>query len=189
MKKILILMMLVCTFASQSVVYASEVVSSNTPTLDAVLRTGVEDEAEDDVVEVDDENVIEEESSENPSNTQDDVEEEDEEWDEKEESDISDVTDGSLQTNVTPVSMADVEKRIARKGSEALSVVQMVAYIVITIIFIIALILVAASKSAGGGDPMLRNVGFGGVIACAVCYVLVYAGPFILEFLKNWAVS
>ena len=185
MKKMLILMMLFCTFASQSVVYASEVVPSNTPTVDAVMRTGTQNETEDDVVGVEEEDVVEETSSETTTEPNDNVEVEED----IEEEDESDIVENTVSNNVTPVSMADVEKRISRKGSEALSVVQMVAYIVISIIFIIALILVAASKTTGGGDPMLRNAGFGGIIACAVCYVLVYAGPFILEFLKNWAVS
>jgi len=182
MRKGLIFIMLAFVYllSLHTVSYAGEVVASNTPTVDAVLGVG---HNKGDKSCTDDRN----ETSTNQSGSQDS----NQETNNSTAGDTTNTTTGSTYSynTVKPVSMAAVEQKVARKGGEALSLTQIIAYVIITILLIIALIRMAAVHSTGGTDPSLRNAGFGGVVMCMVCYVLVYAGPFILEFFKNWILS
>ena len=164
MKKALIMIGLafVSLLSSHMVSYAGEVIPSETPTVDEVLND-------------------------NETKTEDSTESEtNQPVDNEEDSSYDNLPDYDTTQSV---SMYAVEKRVATKGGEALSLVQLVAYIIITILFVVSLIRLVAVHSTGGTDPSLRNAGWGGVVVCCIGYVLVYAGPYLLEFLKNWSLS
>lgn len=170
MRKVLIMMaiILVGIGTVNTVSYAGEVVSSNTSTVDALLNESNKEAQSDNKTQ----NVTNQENTSINST----------------ESSVT-VADTTSYNTVKPVSMKQVEQKIAQKGGEVLSMTQMVGYVVITIFFVISLILLAVTRSTGSNDQNLRGVGFGGVIICCVCYVLVYAGPFMLEFFRNWSMS
>lgn len=184
MKKGLILMVLAFTYllSSHTVSYAGEIVTSNTPTVDAVLGAGDKDcdagKSDSNANQSQDVNANSTETNNSNATSTN-----------KANTTVNSTNNSSSYNTVKSVSMAAVEQRVARKGGEALSMTQLVAYVIISIFFVIALIRLAAVKATGGNDPSLKSAGFGGVIVCCVCYVLVYAGPFILEFFKNWSMA
>ena len=90
-------------------------------------------------------------------------------------------------TFVTPVSMEDAEKKIREKGGEALSLTQTMAAYIVTIITIIGVACVAVGTL--GKKDGVRGVGIGVLIICAICYVLIFIGPWLLEWFRAWITS
>lgn len=83
--------------------------------------------------------------------------------------------------------LPEVGSQVTKKGFDILKIVQIVGYIIVTIVFVIALILIAINKGTGGAHS--NNVGWGALIICAICYVLIFIGPSLLEWIKSWSVS
>lgn len=81
----------------------------------------------------------------------------------------------------------EVGGKVLVKGGEILQLVQIVGYIIVSIVFIIAVIVLAVNKATGSGHS--SGLGFGALIICGICYVLIFLGPSILEWLKTWVVS
>lgn len=161
MKKILVLITTLLFGVMMISTYsnAQGVVASNTPTVDKVL--GAENTKTDNATQIEEDNA----ASQNGKTS-------------------------FSQKQSSSATMAMAEQKVAKKGGEVLSLIQLVGYVVVSIILIIAIIRLAVVRGTGGAnDPNLKTAGFGAIIICGVCYVLIYTGPFLLEWLKVWALS
>lgn len=163
MKKIILSVVLLIA----SILFMGSVCHATTNTVDAVVN----DSAQTVVTDEPSSEVSEEEAEEDGSGGS---------WDT-----AYDFTAGN--SFVTPVSMEDAEKKIREKGSEALSLTQTVAAYIVTIITIIGIACVAVG--ALGKKDGVRGVGIGVLILCAICYVLIFIGPWLLEWFRAWITS
>ena len=84
-------------------------------------------------------------------------------------------------------SLTEVGSKATKKGFELVKLVQIVGYIIVTVVFIIAIVAIAINKGTGGNHS--NAVGWGALIVCVICYILIFIGPSLLEWFKNWAVS
>lgn len=82
-------------------------------------------------------------------------------------------------------SISEVGSKLTEKGFDILTLVQIIGYIIVTIVFVVAIIMIAVNKSTGSNHS--NNVGWGALIICAVCYVLIFIGPALLEWIKGWS--
>lgn len=112
-------------------------------------------------------------------------------------SEISETTTEENLENLDPMdyinnqfpshTLDEVGGKMMVKGGEVLQLVQIVGYIIVSIVFIVAVIILAVNKATGNGHS--SGVGIGALIICGICYVLIFLGPSILEWLKTWVVS
>lgn len=86
-----------------------------------------------------------------------------------------------------PVSMDQAEAKVNEKGSELLSLFQRGAAFLIAIFLVVGI--VAALFGKFGKKEGAQSLGFGILIACAVAYVIVYIGPWALDWIRAWAIS
>lgn len=86
-----------------------------------------------------------------------------------------------------PVTMEQAEQKVREKGGEMLSLVQTISAYIIAILAVIGVVLLAIG--AIGKQDMAKGFGFGVLIVCVIAYVLVFIGPWLLDWFRAWAVS
>lgn len=111
---------------------------------------------------------------------------------EEEEENSSDSWDSSYDftagnTVASPVTMEQAEQKVREKGGEVLSLVQTIAAYIIAIITVIGVVCLAVGFV--GKKDTAKGIGFGVLIVCAIAYVLVFIGPWLLDWFRAWAIS
>lgn len=95
-----------------------------------------------------------------------------------------DFTAGSVQP---PVTMEQAEAKVREKGGEVLSLTQTAAAYIVAIAFVVGIVCVAVGVF--GKKDNAKGLGFGILITCAVAYTLVFIGPWLLDWIRAWAIS
>lgn len=96
--------------------------------------------------------------------------------------------DFTANTTVNPpVTMEQAEEKVKVKGGEVLSLVQTVSGYIIAIFAVVGAVCLVIGLF--GKKDGAKSFGFGALVICAIAYVLVFYGPWLLDWIRAWWIS